>query len=310
MRRTVDDFGGGIGEASLSVLLELWTILGTYREAMVLIGGWAPYFILKQYQEPENPFQHVGSIDIDVALNPAAIGPREYATIAELITRRGYKPRLNRLGKPIEFAFERDTALPGATGKAVVEVDFLAPEYGGTGRSRRHQVIQDDLLARKARGADVVFEHNFPFRLAGFLPNGAEASVEIRVADVVGCLTTKGIAIGQRYAEKDAYDIYAVVANCKNGPRDVAAEVAPFLDNSLVQEAMGNIADKFQTIRAPGPLWVADFLGTSAQERERVAADAYVEVMTFLESIGFKTGDETQGSSSTSREDEQRRRRS
>ena len=28
MPRTVHDFGGGIGEASLSVLLELWTVLG------------------------------------------------------------------------------------------------------------------------------------------------------------------------------------------------------------------------------------------------------------------------------------------
>ena len=302
MPRTVADFGGEIGEASLSVLLELWTTLGVYRNAMVLIGGWAPYFILKQYQEPGNPFQHIGSIDIDVALNPAAIGPREYATIAELITRRGYRPRLNRLGKPIEFAFERETELPGARGKAVVEVDFLAPEYGGTGRSRRHQVVQDDLFARKARGADVVFQHNFPFPLAGFLPNGAEVSAEIRVADVVGCLTTKGIAIGQRYAEKDAYDIYAVVANYKNGPLDVAAEVAPFLGNSLVYEAMGNITEKFQTIRASGPLWVADFLGASAQERERIAADAYVQVTTFLEGIGLDLGGATTGSSSTENE--------
>lgn len=141
--------------------------------------------------------------------------------------------------------------------------------------------------------------------MAGFLPNGAEASVEIRVADVVGCLTTKGIAIGQRYAEKDAYDIYAVVANYRKGPRDAATEVAPFLDNSLVHEAMTNIADKFHSIRAPGPQWVADFLATSPPERERVAADAYVQVTTFLERTGLKTSDETQGSSSTGRENEQ-----
>ena len=36
MPRTVDNFGGGIGEASLSVLLELWTILGANREATTL----------------------------------------------------------------------------------------------------------------------------------------------------------------------------------------------------------------------------------------------------------------------------------
>lgn len=149
MRRTADDFGGGAGDASISVLLELWTMLGAYREAMVLIGGWAPYFILKRYQQPDNPFQHVGSIDIDVALNPAAISAREYATIAELITRRGYRPRLNRLGKPIEFAFEREVAVPGDVGGAIVEVDFLAPEYGGTGKGRRHQVVQTTCLRGK-----------------------------------------------------------------------------------------------------------------------------------------------------------------
>lgn len=99
--------------------------------------------------------------------------------------------------------------------------------------------------------------------------------------------------------------IYAVVANYKNGPRAVAAEVAPFLDNSLIREAMTNIGGKFQTIRAPGPQWVADFFATSAQERQRVAADAYVQVTTFLEGTGFKTGDETQGSAFTGKEDRQ-----
>ena len=288
MARTALDFDGGIGAASLSVLLELWTTLGAYRDAMVLIGGWAPYFILQAFQEPDNPFQHVGSIDIDLVLNPAAIGSREYATIVDLISQRGYRPRLNRLGRPVEFAFEREVDMPGVAEKAIVEIDFLAPEYGGTGRSRRHQVVQDDLLARKARGADVVFEHNFPYPLAGVLPDGAEAAAEIRVADVVGCLTTKGIAIGQRYAEKDAYDIYSVLANYKGGPLDAAGEVRGFLDNGLVHEAVGNIADKFRTIRASGPQWVAAFLGGSVGERERVAADTYVQVTNFLETSGFR----------------------
>ena len=39
------DQGGEIARLSLSVYLELMTILGAYREALVLVGGWAPYFI-------------------------------------------------------------------------------------------------------------------------------------------------------------------------------------------------------------------------------------------------------------------------
>jgi len=77
------------------------------------------------------------------------------------------------------------------------------------------------------------------------------------------------------------------VANYKGRPRDVAAEVVPFLTNSLVREAMDSIAERFRTIRSAGPLWVADFVGASAPERERIAADAYVQVTTFLETINL-----------------------
>ena len=34
---------------SQSVLLELMTILGRYRDTIYLVGGWAPYFLLKQF---------------------------------------------------------------------------------------------------------------------------------------------------------------------------------------------------------------------------------------------------------------------
>lgn len=36
---------------SQSILLELMTILGRYRKSIYLVGGWAPYFLLKQFQQ-------------------------------------------------------------------------------------------------------------------------------------------------------------------------------------------------------------------------------------------------------------------
>lgn len=51
------------------------------------------------------------------------------------------------------------------------------------------------------------------------VPNGAEAWVEIQTGDVVGCSTTGGIAIGQPHADKGAYEMYAVLARYKAGPR-------------------------------------------------------------------------------------------
>jgi hypothetical protein len=182
------DHGGEIAQLSLSVYLELMTILGAYREALVLVGGWAPYFILERFGREDTDFRHVGSIDIDVAVNPRLVSPDEYASIVERLERRGYRQRLNRLGQPIPFVFEREVSLGEERDAHIIEIDFLAPEYGGTGKSHRHQRVQHDLLARKARGSDVVFDHCFDYELTGVLPDGAENAVHVKIADVVGCL--------------------------------------------------------------------------------------------------------------------------
>ncbi|MBI4677801.1 MAG: hypothetical protein HY748_09490 [Elusimicrobia bacterium] len=42
------DYDSATTGASRSVLLEVMTILGEYRDALVLIGGWGPYFLLPQ----------------------------------------------------------------------------------------------------------------------------------------------------------------------------------------------------------------------------------------------------------------------
>ena len=86
MARVSTDYESPLVEASRSALLELALSLRAYRDSLVLVGGWAPYFLLRDHQQPDNPFVHIGSIDIDLAVDPDRIDPREYATIEELIT--------------------------------------------------------------------------------------------------------------------------------------------------------------------------------------------------------------------------------
>jgi len=276
---------GELVRLSLSVYLELMTMLGAYREALVLVGGWTPYFILERYGREGADFRHVGSVDIDLAVNPRLVSPDEYASIVERLERRGYRQRFGRLGQPISFSFERDVDLGEGRGSRTIQIDLLAPEYGGTGKKHRHQRIQDDLLARKARGCDVVFDHHFKYELKGTLPNGAENTVQVKIADLVGCLTMKGIVLGERYHEKDAYDIYSVIAYYKGGPRDAAQEVKPHLGSSLVCEGIANIAEKFQSIRSVGPAGVGDFLAVDSAERRRLIADAFVNVSEFIRAL-------------------------
>jgi hypothetical protein len=262
------------------------TILGAYREALVLVGGWAPYFILTQYGQTETGFQHVGSLDIDLAVDPRLVHPDQYASIVERLEKHGYRQKLSRTGQVIPFIFERELSLGEGKGTHIVQVDFLAPVQGGTGRGHRHQRIQEDLLARKARGCDIVFEHFFQHTLTGTLPDRAENTVRIKIADVVACLTMKGIVLAERYHHKDAYGIYSVVAYHRSGPRGVAQKVKPYLDNSLVHEAMTTIAEKFQSIRSVGPTSVASFLATGEEEAERLMARAFVRVSEFVKALG------------------------
>src|SRR5208283_316931 len=139
------DYTAEAVEAARSVLIELTHLLGEYRDDIVLIGGWVPELLL-----PQEPRPHVGSMDIDLALNHLKIADG-YARIEELLRSRSYYQEEGRH----PYIFFRD--VPVREGKVTVQVDLLSGEYEGTGKGRRHQVVQD-LRARKVRGCDIAFD--------------------------------------------------------------------------------------------------------------------------------------------------------
>lgn len=281
--RTTQTYSSAITAASKSALLELMTMLRSYRKALVLVGGWVPYQLLKTHQRPDDPFEHIGSIDIDLAVDPKHITATEYATIVDLLTERGYQPTKDRAGKVIPFCFDKAAKSP-LDGKVYkIRVDFLTHDLDDRPGKHRHLPIQDGLLARKAKGCNAAFQHKTTINLQGTLPAGGDISVDIQMADVVGCLTMKGIVLGERFREKDAYDIYALAAHYKKGPADVAAELRPYREEPLLKEALQNIKASFEARTSHGPVWVAEFLlPASTEERERLITDAHMVVNEVL----------------------------
>ena len=89
--RTGGDYQDGITAASRAGLAEVMTALGAYRDALVLIGGWAPYLILDHGEQPQRDFVHVGSIDIDFVVDPERVNADQYATIVRLLKDHGYQ---------------------------------------------------------------------------------------------------------------------------------------------------------------------------------------------------------------------------
>lgn len=273
---TKADYGKDEVKACLSVMVELMTLLGKFREHIVLIGGWVPYFLLEEKRQ-----QHTGSLDIDIALDFQEISDEAYRTILQLLKERGYEQ-----GEQPFIFYRTIKAKEGIP--VTVEIDLLAGEYGGTGKTHRTQKVQD-VKARKARGCDLVFQHSLSITLCEKMPDGARNEVTIKVADVVPFLVMKGMALWERYKEKHAYDIYFTILHYAGGLWELVKAFEPFKSNCLVHEGLGKIRKRFIDVDAPGPVWVANFEEIDdEEEKERVKRDVFERVNAFLDALDIK----------------------
>ncbi len=278
--RTKLSFGGSIAEISLSHLLELMLMLKSYKEGLVIVGGWTPYFLLQKFQSKAVEFQHAGSIDIDIAIDPSVIDETQYSNLSDLLLAREYKPNPKS-----EFSYIK--TVNTELGERQIVVDFLAPYEGGTGKQHRNQRVQNDFLARKAKGADLAITNKIEVTYEGHLPNGSIASATFYIADIVAILAMKGYVLGERLKEKDAYDIYSLVMYYKNGVESIVEEVKPFVAHELMQESLKNLQEKFKTRDWVGAALVADFFKDEGEEREERMTQAYLQVKRLLELLNF-----------------------
>lgn len=275
------DYAEEAVKAANAVLLELTHLLGEYRDHIVLVGGWVPELLF-----PSAEPKHVGSLDVDLALDHRNLTEAGYATIQELLLGHGYEPKPG--GQP--FIFHRRVRIGDRD--VVVEVDLLAGEYEGTGKTRRTQRVQD-VKPRKARGCDLALEMTVEVELRGTLPGGAEDRSSIRVASIVPFIVMKGMALHGRVKAKDAYDVYFCTQHFPGGVHGLVDEFRPHIKHGLVREGLRKIADKFESPRAYGPTAVADFLEiTEVDERELTRRDAFERINAFLRGLGIMEADE------------------
>lgn len=266
------DYNVAMVRAAKSVLLELSHLLGEYHDGIVVIGGWVPPLLL-------GPGTHVGSLDVDLALDPAAITDGGYARIGKLLAGRGYIPDDRH-----PYVFRRSVEVEGRSFS--VEIDFLSGEYGGAAKGRRHQRVQD-IKARKARACDLAFSMFSEVRIEGELPGGGLDSATVKVASIVPFLAMKGMALASRLKEKDAWDIYYCLENYPGGLDALAAEIKARLPNGLVSEGLAKIAEKFASEKHVGPRMVADFEELPpGEQRDMRQRDAYEKTAYLLKAAG------------------------
>jgi hypothetical protein len=254
-------------EASKGALLELCMALSDYRNDFVLAGGWASYFLSRNY------FDHCGSIDIDFVLKPKVM--RRYESIKEIVLRLGYKETSN------PFRFNRKIKSSDGAQDFDMGLDFLTePEMEVL---ERVVDVQEDLRAFLIRGSSIVFDFNYPENLSAKLPAGGSASTTLDVANVVSSIVMKGLAL-LRLKDKDSYDIYAVAGFHTGSPKGAADAFRNAIrsqgrnSSTIVSEALANIRNAFESPTSYGCVAAARFTGSDG-----VRIDAHQRVTTFLD---------------------------
>ena len=271
MAVTKDDYPKLAVKAAESVLLELVHILGEYLDSIVVIGGMVPKYLITETEEP-----HVGTTDVDLALDHRRFDEPGYQTLHQLLTNHRYQADRDQ-----PFIYRRPIVMDGRN--VIVQVDLLSGEYGGTGRDHRTQTVQD-VRPRKARGADMAFDEPVRVKITGELPDGARDTVTIPVAGIVPFIVMKAMAMRDRLKRKDPYDVYYCLRYFPGGIEKIVEHVKLLKGNRLVQEALEILKEKFDSPEHVGPSHIAEFLELSdPDEVARTRRDAYERVLYLIE---------------------------
>ncbi|HMK47100.1 MAG TPA: hypothetical protein VK436_10785 [Methanocella sp.] len=265
-----------ITETSKSALLELGLALGKYHDDIVLAGGWAPYFLTKDY------FQHCGSIDIDLALK-TEIMPK-YDTIRDILEDLGYIPRAY---SPFQYTRVIRSSVDGKNYQ--IRLDLLCEKEGTQYIHGMHDV-QQDLQACVFDGLELAFDFNFEQKIETTLPGNGTARTTIKILDLVGSLALKGRALVERDNPKDAYDIFALTYY-NGGPTEAASyfngsvsgRALAATKQKMLDDAFSNISYAFHDADRFGPFRVESF--SELKYRRSVVA---AQVGKFLDTVQLR----------------------
>lgn len=176
------DYDDRTTAAVKSVLIEMGQILGSFKGKFAIIGGAVPWLLLANEDMP-----HVGTLDVDVGLDAAALGDGEYATLVGTLQGHGYAQRAGLR----RFQLVRRVAVSDGGEAIDIIVDFLMP--------RDAEIVKNvpplisDFAVQRADGADLAMRFYQLVAVAGPMPNGGTNRVEIAVCSIPALLAMKAM---------------------------------------------------------------------------------------------------------------------
>ncbi len=279
---TASDYSSRGLKAVMQVLVELGQIMGAHENSFVIVGGLVPG-LLFQNAEPE----HVGTLDIDIELNPDYLGKDHYAEFVDILEQNHYQRNLPHL-RP--FQMQKIIDLVDGGKPFPVILDLLRPKNSEVKKNR--PPLKESLRIQEIDGGQFALRYYEQIKIDGKMPDGRNNQVKILVASVPAFLVMKGYALVGRDKQKDAYDIWFCISNYKDGFEQLAKDCKPLLDDPEAKKAFCSISEKFRNENDFGPITIRQFLENSFDKwgnmtLDQIQVDAYFRVKKFCELLGI-----------------------
>jgi hypothetical protein len=262
-------------EAARRVLIDIGQVLASFADSMVVIGGWVPDLLLSDAEEP-----HIGSIDVDLALDASKLDEGRYAELLNLLLRT---KRYECGAKDFQLVVKVD--LEDGERPVQVDVEFLAPKEVKL-RKNKPKFLEGFRILQ-TEGCGEAFRAPVEQVLSGQNVRGAENKVRLLVASLADFLVLKALAIGGRDKPKDTYDFCYTLENLPGGMEPLAKDWTARLGEKNVARAVEILREKFASVRSFGPQQMVEFHNSvDKQEQEMQARRAYELVQRLSSLIG------------------------
>jgi hypothetical protein len=262
-------------EAARRVLVDLGQVLASFVDCLVVVGGWIPDLLLPDADEP-----HVGSIDVDLAMDAAKLNDGRYAELLKLLLDT---KRYRKGAKDFQLVVEVDLKDGGMPVR--VEVEFLAPKEVRLKKNKQELLPGFRVLQASACGAAFHAPQELP--ISGKTVRGATNTVRLRVASLSDFLVMKAHAIAGRDKPKDSYDLCYCLEYSPGGMKSLAADWKKRLAEGDVVEAVKILREKFAGVDSFGPQQLVEFHASPDPDLQAMQARrAYELVRKFLRLLG------------------------
>jgi hypothetical protein len=257
--------------AARRVLVDVAQVLAAFRDAMVVVGGWVPDLLF-----PAADPRHVGSIDVDLALDAVKLDDGRYAELLNLLLDTGRYDKGDKDFQLITTVDLGDDEVP-----VRVEVEFLSST--DVTLKKNHPKLVEGFRVLRFPACAAAFEHPESIEFEGQMISGATNTVRLQVASLPDFIIMKAHALAGRDKPKDVYDLCYCLDEYPDAIEVVAAAWQLRREDPLVAASIEILRKKFKAVEHYGPQQLAIFHdSTDDAERAMHARRAFELVQKLL----------------------------